>query len=79
MLPLISYHPVTFELSKEIHPTGQIGETKSFSLWQCGLIETLELSAGHNKPIPLSFLTNLGMAQEYWQIYTHLTGNVMEG
>ena len=31
-LPLISYHPVTFALRKEIHPTGQVGEAKNFSL-----------------------------------------------
>ena len=74
-----SNHPVKFELSKEIHPTGQVGDAKSFSLWQCGLIETPELSAKHNIPIPLPFLTKSGMGQECWQICTHLTSNVMQG
>ena len=73
-----SNHPVKFELSKEIHPTGQVGDAKSFSLWQCGLIETPELSAKHNIPIPLPFLTKSGMGQECWQICTHLTSNVMQ-
>lgn len=74
-----SNHPVKFELSKEIHPTGQVGDAKSFNLWQCGLIETPELSAKHNIPIPLPFLTKSGMGQECWQICTHLTSNVMQG
>ena len=73
-----SNHPVKFELSKEIHPTGQVGDAKSFNLWQCGLIETPELSAKHNIPIPLPFLTKSGMGQECWQICTHLASNVMQ-